>query len=169
MGSHCNCSAASVKLFVRMVSNGFWSVSRVNVRHTGNNDIFPSSMLLLRLLALWQHICIPCLAVIYLQSRQGAHPGVNKCQVLWWMCQFGGPFSSSDHNIWVWVPELFLSWCCQKLDCVWVPMHMVHVSSLGPLMVQQFLQFWVKISSDIVPYLGRSVDLSELLALASLL
>ena len=48
-------------------------------------------------------------------------------------------------------------------------MHMMHVSSLGPLMVQQFLQFWVKICLDIVPYLGRSVDLSDSLALASLL
>ena len=38
-------------------------------------------MLLLRLLAVWLHICILDLAVTYLQSRQGALPGVNKPQV----------------------------------------------------------------------------------------
>ena len=36
---------------------------------------------------------------------------------------------------------------------------MVHVTLLGPLMVQQFLQFKGRICSDIVPFLERSVDI----------
>ena len=71
MRSHCSHGAASVKLFARIVSSGFWSVSRINVKHIGSDEIFPLPMQLLRLQALWQHIHIQHLAVIYLQSRQG--------------------------------------------------------------------------------------------------
>ena len=53
-----------------------------SVRHIGCDGIFPLPMQLLRLQALWQHICIQHHAVIYLQSKWGAHPEVIKCQVL---------------------------------------------------------------------------------------